>query len=372
MCRTSSHSLPVLQGLVRTSDDSKVYLKLQYGILSGHRARSRKREVVEWNVLVKKATIECTAKNITVSTTHSEPRTFIFKKITMANTWLCALQKSQEWTLCQYYDVGDMLGSGGFALVCEAIHLSSGKPCAVKTIDTTLSRPGIEECNRAEIRSLTTLSHPNIIQASDVLFDDDAIHIAMPYMRGGSLSEYTLRHAPFSEEKARIIFRPLLNAVTYLHEKGVVHRDIKMSNLLCELDEWPPHIKLADFGISGFKNSDGDYLPTGSRCAPHYAELEKRDGRLSGPASDVWACGAILYRIIEGRYPFRCYLNSNRVEFCPLDFVDIKWKSVSKEMKAFIRLLLHEDPDQRPTAAEAVDNEWMKFDGSSLSSEELG
>lgn len=364
MASFPSPSLPVLRGTAKCSKGERVFLQLRFGVIKGCHSRfCHQIPSIQWQIVLQSANLRHDLQTLSISLElGDESRSLTFRTLAVYQTWLNAINKCQDWLLDNFYTFHEELGRGGFAVVHRAVHVESQKSFAVKSIPTNELNQRNREYNNGEICVLTTLQHPSLISADEVLYEDIAIHVVMPLMRGGSLSKFIHKHTPISELQLRVIAREILVAVAFLHTNGIVHRDIKMSNMLCEDDQWPPQVKLADFGIAGFRQPHGYYLPNSGRGAPHYSALQDRELRLSGPSSDIWACGCVLYKAIAGSYPFKSFPASRSVELRPPDFETPHWIDLSELGINFIQSLLDLDPDRRPSAANALQHKWMKIE----------
>jgi tRNA A-37 threonylcarbamoyl transferase component Bud32 len=184
---------------------------------------------------------------------------------------------------------------------------------ALKVIRTPdLAKPEQVERFVAEARSLARLQHPNIVHVYEVGTHDGQPFFAMEYVAGGSLDLHTRRQPQPAADAVRLV-EVLARAVQHAHERGIVHRDLKPANVL--LAPSAPgdagHTtyglpKLTDFGLARggdrLQTADGVVLGTPSYMAPEQAA---GDSARVGPATDVWALGAILYELLTGRPPFQ-------------------------------------------------------------------
>jgi protein-serine/threonine kinase len=158
-----------------------------------------------------------------------------------------------------------------------------------------------------EINALKLLTHPNIVRLEEVIQNDKYIGIVLEYASGGELFDYILNHRYLKDNIACRLFAQLISGVHYLHSKGIVHRDLKLENLLLDKHK---NIIITDFGFANsFKvSSDGsihDLMAT-SCGSPCYAapELVVSDTKYIGRKVDVWSCGVILYAMLAGYLPF--------------------------------------------------------------------
>jgi len=210
-----------------------------------------------------------------------------------------------------------------------------------------------------EIDILGSIKHPNVVEMKAIFDTEDTLFIVMELMRGGELYEEIVRRKSFTEKDASHIHKQLLSALAYLHERGIVHRDLKLENLLLKKDG-SLEIKLADFGLS--KLYSGKALQTACGT-PFYVAPDILLGTGYGPAVDMWAAGILLYVLLSGRLPFAA--DTDAELFKLIIDGDLIWKSpqfdtVSDEAKDLISKLIVVDPDDRYTAKQALDHPWIK------------
>jgi len=216
-----------------------------------------------------------------------------------------------------------------------------------------------EETLDNEIKILSDIHHPHVVQMKAIFDTEETLFIVMELMLGGELYEEIVRRKSFSEKDASIIMKQLFSALSYLHKKGIVHRDLKLENLLItepnSLD-----IKLADFGLS--KIVAGDALTTACGT-PFYVAPDILLGTGYDSAVDMWACGILLYVLLSGRLPFAA--DSDAELFKLIIDGDLVWKSpqfdtISDEAKDLISNLIVVEPRDRFTADEANQHVFIK------------
>lgn len=152
--------------------------------------------------------------------------------------------------------MGRTIGSGGFAIVKMVRERHSGDIWACKVMN--LPGKGTErnefgssrEDIFKEIDILLTLDHPNIVYIRECFEERNRVYIIMEYMRGGELLQALATAGRYTEDDARTIFRQLMHGVKYMHGKGIVHRDLKLGNLLLVKKGDISEIKIADFGFA--------------------------------------------------------------------------------------------------------------------------
>ncbi|OXB33451.1 protein-serine/threonine kinase [Cryptococcus neoformans] len=202
------------------------------------------------------------------------------------------------------YIVLQTLGEGEFGKVKLGVHADYGVEVAIKLI----RRGDLQEEAHAskverEINVLKTLKHPNIVRMFDVLDTHKYIGIVLEFAGGGELFEYILANEYLKDKEGQRIFAQLISGVDYLHKKGVIHRDLKLENLLLDKNR---NLIITDFGFANqFDLSKGDLMST-SCGSPCYAapELVVLDTPYHGSAVDIWSCGVILYAMLAGYLPY--------------------------------------------------------------------
>jgi len=203
------------------------------------------------------------------------------------------------------------------------------------------------------------VDHPNIVKLIDICDTKDTLFIIMELMEGGELYDEIVKRKLFTEKDASFIMYQLFLALEYLHKRGIVHRDLKLENLLLK-QHGSLQIKLADFGLS--KVYTGEALQTACGTpfyvAPEILQSDGYDHKI-----DTWAAGILLYVLLSGRLPFsgdsdvllfRAILES------PLVWKKPQFNTVSDEAKDLIVKLINKDPTTRYDASQALEHVFLK------------
>ncbi|KAM6976897.1 NUAK family SNF1-like kinase 1 [Aplochiton taeniatus] len=199
------------------------------------------------------------------------------------------------------YEVMETLGKGTYGKVKKAVERATKKTVAIKSIRKETITDDLDKVHiQREIEITSSLKHPNIIRFQEVFESRDKIVIVMEYASQGELYDYVHKRRRLAEAEARDVFRQITSAVHYCHKNGVVHRDLKLENILLDKDL---NVKLADFGLSNHFHK-GRLLQT--YCgSPLYASPEIVKGLpYQGPEVDCWAMGVLLYTLVYGSMPF--------------------------------------------------------------------
>uniref|UniRef100_A0A7S2GZH2 Calmodulin n=1 Tax=Helicotheca tamesis TaxID=374047 RepID=A0A7S2GZH2_9STRA len=263
------------------------------------------------------------------------------------------------------------LGRSASGIVRRATHKATGIDYAVKILELekVSSTEGLQQL-REEVRILSEMDHPHIVRLEEVYESENEIFLVQELCEGGDLFDWLDEHIKKQqdplvwEEICADLMRQLVSGLRYLHSKGIVHRDMKLENILFDTEGANSELKIIDFGLSKhFIPGERQHENVGTLYTAAPEVLRKNyDERC-----DVWSIGVIAYVLLSGEAPFGgCYgekdrrpiitnITSGIYHFEPED----TWANRSQEAKEFIRRLLVTDPNDRPTAAEAQKLPWL-------------
>jgi serine/threonine protein kinase len=202
-------------------------------------------------------------------------------------------------------EILEELGRGGMGVVYKARQSRLGRLVALKMVLAEgAAGPAERSRFRTEAEATARLAHPNIVAIHELGEHDGCPYFVLELVEGGSLAD-RLTGTPLPPRPAAELVLVLARAVQHAHERGILHRDLKPANVLLTADGTP---KIADFGLAKRLDLDQGQTQTGSVLGtPSYMAPEQAEGRVRdlGPATDVYALGAILYECLSGRPPFK-------------------------------------------------------------------
>ena len=264
------------------------------------------------------------------------------------------------------------LGEGEFGKVKLGVHRHFGEETAIKLIKREMVAAAEEHQAdgskmskvEREISVLRLLRHPNIVHLYEVIESERYIGIVLEYGAGGELFDYILAQKCLKEREACRLFAQLVSGVSYLHRKKIIHRDLKLENLLLDRHR---NVIITDFGFANNFSARSNDLMATSCGSPCYAapELVVQDGMYVGAAVDVWSCGVILYAMLAGYLPFdddpanpdgdNINMLYKYIMATPLSFPDY----ITAEPRSLLQRMLVPDPAKRATLDEVMDHPWL-------------
>jgi eukaryotic-like serine/threonine-protein kinase len=270
-----------------------------------------------------------------------------------------------------HYRVLELVGRGAMGVVYKALDLNLDRQVAIKVMSAEARNdPAFVERFRQEARMQGALNHPNVALLFDYFVHDGAPVAVMEFIDGESLEQLIRRRGPIPAHEVVPIFKQALRGVAAAHRAGIIHRDLKTSNLMIT---WGDIVKVMDFGIAKRESATGATKASTSVGSPLYMAPEQILGRAVDCRTDVYALGITLYQLLSGQPPFNprgkteySVLNAHvndlpeppTVHFrdIPQPLVDVVMRSLAKEPEArfqsaddFMRAL----PDVTPPNAAA-------------------
>lgn len=260
------------------------------------------------------------------------------------------------------YNFVQQIGKGSFSQIYLVEDAKKGKPYALKHIP----KKSYNTCQECQIlQQIQKHPHRNLIGLKEILEDEKDILIIIDYVESGSLLNFMNNYnGLLPERKIRKLFSGLLDGVQHLHDKiGVVHRDIKLENILITDHEEP---KIIDFNLSFFWNPEElqtKYCGTVVYCAPEIISGIP----YYGPAQDIWSLGVVLYYLIFNCFPFSSDQKDKKekrksimkhISACEYKFPSNR--RVSPELLELLSSIFQLDPLQRPSLNEIKKHPWFR------------
>ncbi|CAA2961334.1 CBL-interacting serine threonine- kinase 1 [Olea europaea subsp. europaea] len=287
------------------------------------------------------------------------------------------------------YELGRTVGEGNFGKVKYAKNVDSGQSFAIKILEKNrIIDLKITDQIKREIGTLKLIKHPNVVRLHEVLASKTKIYMVLEYVNGGELFDRISSKGKLSEAEGRKFFQQLIDGVSYCHNRGVFHRDLKLENVLIDANG---NIKISDFGLSALPQHFRDDGLLHTTCgSPNYVAPEILSNRgYNGATSDTWSCGVILYVILTGYLPFDdrnlavlyqkvvpyirgmviSFLTCEKSSLCNLPFAYQIFKGdaqvpkwLSPGARNLIKRILDPNPCTRMTMAQIKENDWFKQD----------
>lgn len=217
------------------------------------------------------------------------------------------------------------------------------------------------------------MEHPNIVKFYQVCYDNRYLNIVMELVQGIPVLDLQEKMGKIPEAMCQIIMRQTTQAIHYFHKKGIVHRDLKLDNLMVSGHDTGNlndiRVKLIDFGMAKHTNKEGKKVVLSTFCGTlNFMAPEVLDGDFYDESCDVWSLGVMAFQILSGVPPF--YANDenaliNKILSNNYDFNDKDWAGISVDSKKWIRKLLVLDFKKRSTPQEAIEHVWLSGTASS-------
>lgn len=254
-----------------------------------------------------------------------------------------------------HYLIGPTIGDGEFAVVKLAYDMKRDTTVAVKCFNQRNGRySSTDEHIKRETLALKGIIHAHIIRLHETIIYGERTFLVMELAANGDLRCFINKYGPLSENRSREFFGHLILAISKIHSQNLVHRDLKLENLLLDAEY---RLKVADFGCARKQISKKLHNVTGSYAygAPEMFRGDVYDGK----KADFWSMGIILYAMLMGRLPYsdtgvKKQLLKERMTPPVLP------SHISYECRELIAGLLSYDPERRTSIAEMTTHPWMK------------
>ena len=279
-------------------------------------------------------------------------------------------------TKINFYLYGRQIGQGAFGKVNLGLNVLTGRVVAIKSFKKSTEEKFKSNMKKVlyETNLMKNLNHPNITKILEVFNDEDYMLIIMEYINGGNLFSFVKKRRKLSEKIAKFLFRQIILGIKYIHSQNIVHRDIKLENIIIDFNNT---VKICDFGIGKVLRSNEELLydkcGTPMYMAPEIVLSSKKNGYRGFPV-DIWASGITLYIMLTGNLPFNLNNKSNDelslkeikkkdntdLQLQIINFNPKKIKHISEEAFNLLCGLLNKNPEKRLTCDEILNHPWLK------------
>jgi len=274
------------------------------------------------------------------------------------------------------YEIGKILGHGASGKVYIATHKTTGVKFACKVVKKNSNMNDAQSMS-TEIEIMKRIRHRNIVSMYELYETPKCLWIILELVDGGDLHHFLANTMHYNEVMAARQFKQILSGLHYLHSLGVVHRDLKLDNILMSGTGATCEMKIADFGLSALVRIDEQgYDAEESGKRKNYRQLHDMWGtkeyfapevieQAYGPQADVWALGCVLYEMLSGEQAFPVKEGDTESKFYgriakgDYDVSKPVWKKISAEAKELMSKMLKADPTQRYSASECLLHPWI-------------
>eukprot|EP00002_Diphylleia_rotans_P006170 TRINITY_DN1548_c0_g1_i3.p1 TRINITY_DN1548_c0_g1~~TRINITY_DN1548_c0_g1_i3.p1 ORF type:complete len:437 (+),score=89.48 TRINITY_DN1548_c0_g1_i3:57-1367(+) len=263
------------------------------------------------------------------------------------------------YTLAIDYEIPDeSIGSGTFGVVKRVVHRDTETTYAMKILDKA-NTPGYEI--RKEIALMKELKHANIVGLYEVVQMREHYGIIMEFAAGGTLQSLLPSIGAPTLDVAHHVMVQVFDGLAHMHRAGIIHRDIKLQNLLLEDTEFPTRVMISDLGLSKQIGVDLTATVCGT---PFYFAPEVADGQMYSFKADMWSCGILLYILLTGDLPFYDE-ESGDYDYTKVTLDESLQRynlreTLPESVLDLVEGLLRLDPETRLSSQEALDHPWIR------------
>ena len=264
--------------------------------------------------------------------------------------------KKYPSTKMKFYKYGRLLGKGAFGKVNLCLHVLTGRLVAIKSINKEkITNERRKQKIKLETKIMKRLSKSNnIVKIFETYETKKHICIVMEYICAGDLLSYIKKRNKLQEPVAKFIFKQIIMALKFIHENNIVHRDIKLDNILIDLDN---NIKICDFGVSKIVEK-GDIMLEQCGTPAYIAPEILLNKGYEGFAVDIWSAGVVLYAMLSGTVPFK----GNDIKELHNSIITGNYqqiKGISKEASHLLNSILEVEPEKRISIESILNHPWL-------------
>ena len=314
--------------------------------------------------------------NSTQSSSNHDSNYFLSESIKLSKFIKSYYLKSKNYpsTNLSFYKYGRLIGQGAFGKVNLGLNILTGRIVAIKSFDKQSLNKNNENKKKIlyEIDLMKKLNHSNITKILENFESEKYILIIMEYINGGNLFSFVKKRRKLSEKTAKFLFKQIILGIKYIHSKNIVHRDIKLENILIDLKN---NIKICDFGIGKILSEKNEILydqcGTPMYMAPEILLSSKEKGYNAFPI-DMWSAGIALYIMLSGTLPFSSNDNFEHDDSKNFNNSNLRYHiindnpkaidNISNEAYELLKGLLNKNPKFRFNVDDVLNHPWLKND----------
>ncbi|KAL8737387.1 MAG: hypothetical protein Q9181_001724 [Wetmoreana brouardii] len=263
------------------------------------------------------------------------------------------VKAGQDVTELKDFQLGDSLGKGAFGTVFRALNMGTGETVAVKQVKLADLPKSELRVITLEIDLLKNLDHPNIVKYHGFVKSAESLNIILEYCENGSLHSISKNFGKFPENLVGLYMSQVLHGLLYLHEQGVIHRDIKGANILTTKQGL---VKLADFGVATRTTTlhESSVVGTPYWMAPEVIELSG-----ATTASDIWSLGCTVIELLDGKPPYHKLQPMHALFRIVNDDHPPLPEGASPVVRDFLMQCFQKDPNLRVSARKLLKHPWI-------------
>lgn len=260
------------------------------------------------------------------------------------------------------YTLTEFIDAGSFGDVYKCRNVITGEEYACKIIDLQIKEdPKFLQNFKNELRVHCQMAHPGIIRLIDVQVDSKFIYIIMELSDSGNLEQLVQQSGGIDEQQAALYFKQIMCAVSYIHERGVAHRDITLKNILISADGTA---KLSDFGLCKHQ-PENSYLTTTCGTFVYVPPEIFKEQQYDGLKADIWSAGICLYAMTCNHLPWTVddstppdkVWEETQQQICS---GEIQYDERQSELlRDLLSQMLSDNPEYRPDAEEILAHPWL-------------
>lgn len=261
----------------------------------------------------------------------------------------------QPETTTDFYKIGRMLGKGAFGKVNLGMHKLARKLVAIKSMNKQfLNDERSKKKVMQEVSIIKRTRHPNVVKLYETFESDKHILFSMEMCAGGDLLNYVRKRRKLKEPVAKVLFKQIIEAIGYIHTRKIVHRDIKLDNILLD---GKGNVKIGDFGVSRLYH-EGQVMKEQCGTPAYIAPEILEDKGYKEFGVDIWSAGVVLYSMLYGSVPFK----ANNMEELHTMIMTGNYTlkdDTSAEARDLLRGMLEKNPKKRSPVSDILKHPWF-------------